>query len=358
MTELEQLYLKNKAWEVNNFSKPYFVKSIWFDRFKLVLPKHTGNIKEADSIFVWSDSNIEGLRDILINKRINLPIVVFEEPFIRSVDLYRAAYSKQHNEKYCMPYGFTWSNYAHYDIRGHGRLESMLTDKFVPLNLNQINRARRCINKIITNKLSKYNNQQKEFNADNSDYKILIVDQALGDQSVKLSNASCKTFEMMLNEALLKTNNVYIKIHPEQLVGRRKGYFNFDKPNNEQVFINKQNYPSVKIINDYVNPISLIEKFDEVWTVSSQLGFEALMCNKKVVCYGTPFYSGYGLTDDRNNTPSQQFRRSFKQLTVEDIFYKTYIEYSNYYNPFNFRDKWQLEDVLDHLILNIKQFPK
>ena len=99
----------------------------------------------------------------------------------------------------------------------------------------------------------------------------------------------------MLDDALRKTDNVYIKVHPEQLVGRRKGYFNFDKPTNEQVFITKQNYPTVKIINDYINPISLIEKFDEVWTVSSQLGFEALMLNKRVVCYGTPFYSGYGL---------------------------------------------------------------
>lgn len=355
MTELDSLYLKNKAWEDFNFSKPYFVKSIWFDRFRFVLPKHN-DILNADSIFVWSDSNVESLEHILINKKINLPIVVFEDTFIRSVDLYRAKYSMHYNENYCMPYGFTWSNYAHYDIRGHGRLESMLTDKFVHLNQNQIDRARNCINKIVSNGLSKYNNQHKEFKADNSDYKILIVDQALGDQSVKLSNANCQTFELMLNDALKKTDNVYIKIHPEQLVGRRKGHFNFDTHNNEQVLVDKQNYPSVKIINDYVNPISLIEQFDEVWTVSSQLGFEALMLNKSVVCYGTPFYSGYGLTDDRNKSSAIEFRRTFNNLTVEDIFYNAYISYSDYYNPFNCRDRWQLEDVLDHLILSINRF--
>ena len=357
MTELEAIYLKNKAWEVNNFSKPYFVKSIWLDKFKNFLPKPV-DINQADSIFVWSDSNIDALKNVLIDRKINLPIVVFEEPFLRSIDLYRNKNSATYNSKYCMPCGFTWANYAHYDIRGHGRLEALLTDKFIPLTNNQFRRASYCIDKIVKNKLSKYNNQWKDFKVDNNEYKILIVDQALGDQSVNLSKASVNTFKTMLDDALCKTDNVYIKVHPEQLVGRRKGYFNFDKPNNEQILVTKQKYPTVKIINDYVNPISLIEKFDEVWTVSSQLGFEALMLNKRVVCYGTPFYSGYGLTIDKYATEALKFRQTFNNnLTVEDIFYKTYIEYTTYCNPFNYKDRWQIEDVIDNLICQSKQFP-
>lgn len=352
------MYLKNKAWEVFNFSKPYFVQSIWLDKFRSFLPNAVSDIKNADCIFTWSDSNIERFKSILISKKINLPIVVFEEPFLRSVDLYRNKNTTQYNNKYCMPCGFTYANYAHYDIRGHGRLESLLTDKFIPLSEMQIKRSRYCIDKIVSNKLSKYNNQQKDFIIDNSDYKILIVDQALGDQSVNLSGCNSDTFKEMLDSALNITKNVYIKIHPEQLVGRRKGYFNFNIPNNEQVFVSKQNYPTVKIINDYVNPISLLEKFDEVWTVSSQLGFEALMLNKKVVCFGTPFYSGYGLTEDKANTNTLKFRKTFNNhLTVEDIFYKTYIEYTTYCNPFNFKDLWQIEDVIDNLIRQLKTFP-
>ena len=37
---------------------------------------------------------------------------------------------------------------------------------------------------------------------------------------------------------------------------------------------------------------------DEVHTLTSLSGFEALLRNKKVVTYGMPFYAGWGLTTD------------------------------------------------------------
>jgi capsular polysaccharide export protein len=44
--------------------------------------------------------------------------------------------------------------------------------------------------------------------------------------------------------------------------------------------------------------ISLIEVADEVHTLSSLSGFEALLRGKEVHTYGLPFYAGWGLTTD------------------------------------------------------------
>jgi capsule polysaccharide export protein KpsC/LpsZ len=39
---------------------------------------------------------------------------------------------------------------------------------------------------------------------------------------------------------------------------------------------------------------------DEVHTMTSLVGFEGLLREIKVVCYGLPFYSNWGLTQDRH----------------------------------------------------------
>ena len=48
-----------------------------------------------------------------------------------------------------------------------------------------------------------------------------------------------------------------------------------------------------------VNPWSLLDGVDTLYTVSSGMGFEAALAGKRVVTFGSPFYSGWGFTDDR-----------------------------------------------------------
>lgn len=55
-------------------------------------------------------------------------------------------------------------------------------------------------------------------------------------------------------------------------------------------------------------------------------GFEALLRGKKVTTVGAPFYSGWGLTDDR-----QQIARRDRKLSIEEIFAGAYILYPFYY---------------------------
>ncbi|GAB3537763.1 capsular polysaccharide biosynthesis protein [Noviherbaspirillum agri] len=70
----------------------------------------------------------------------------------------------------------------------------------------------------------------------------------------------------------------------------------------------------------------LFEHVDEVHVMTSLAGFEALMRGKKVVCYGQPFYSGWGLTEDLAPHPRRQRRLLLDELVAATlILYPTYV---------------------------------
>lgn len=81
----------------------------------------------------------------------------------------------------------------------------------------------------------------------------------------------------------------------------------------------------MRVIAEPVNPWSLIELVDHVYVVRSQLGFEALMAGVPVTCFGTPFYAGWGLTDDRVAVPRRTARPSLAEL-----FAAAYLDYAVY----------------------------
>lgn len=56
--------------------------------------------------------------------------------------------------------------------------------------------------------------------------------------------------------------------------------------------------PGVILFAEPVSVASILEAVDEVWTVSSQFGFDALLRGRPVRCYAAPFYAGWGMTED------------------------------------------------------------
>jgi capsular polysaccharide export protein len=72
----------------------------------------------------------------------------------------------------------------------------------------------------------------------------------------------------------------------------------------------------------------VLKHMDKVYVATSLMGFEALMLGKPVVCFGMPFYAGWGLTDDRVGC----LRRS-RQRSVLEVFAGAYVLYSRYVNP-------------------------
>lgn len=65
---------------------------------------------------------------------------------------------------------------------------------------------------------------------------------------------------------------------------------------------------------------------DEVHTLTSLAGFEALLRGKKVVCYGQPFYAGWGLTEDMLPVARRTRHLSLDELAAGVlILYPTYV---------------------------------
>ena len=77
------------------------------------------------------------------------------------------------------------------------------------------------------------------------------------------------------------------------------------------------------------DPIAALDAVDEVWTITSTLGFEALLRGKRVTCLGTPFYAGWGLTDDR----AAPIARRVARPDITALAHAVLIDYPRYFDP-------------------------
>jgi capsular polysaccharide export protein len=60
----------------------------------------------------------------------------------------------------------------------------------------------------------------------------------------------------------------------------------------------------------------LLQQVDEIHVLTSLAGFEALLRQKPVVCWGHPFYAGWGLTRDKRPHPRRTKLRSLDELVA------------------------------------------
>jgi len=197
-------------------------------------------------------------------------------------------------------------------------------------------RAHRAMEFLRRHRISKYNHQPiHPIHIGTHEKKVLVIDQVWGDSSILYGMSSDEAFEDMLCAAKEEhpDADILIKTHPVANNGFRRRHFNESAAGDGVYFI------------DYdINPISLLEAVDEVYVCTSQLGFEALMCGKRVHTFGMPFYAGWGLTDDRKSCP-----RRHRQRTLEDVFYMAYIEYSHYVS-YETMQPCEIETAMEELL--------
>lgn len=237
----------------------------------------------------------------------------------------------------------------YYDTSRPSELETILSEtdeSKVPKE-----RIRKLIERIRNLKISKYNHAHhvdfgNEFK-ENNRRKILVVDQSYNDRSVRYSGATGTSFHIMLQEAISQfpDADIYVKSHPDSHL---KG---------KQTYLSNQQYQysdRVHYISSDINPWSLLERIDEVFTVSSQLGFEALMAGIPVHCFGHPFYAGWGLTID-HASPINPFRRQsyLKTISLEALVYAALVQYPKYRNPDNGKI-CAIDEILDYLEVSLK----
>lgn len=182
--------------------------------------------------------------------------------------------------------------------------------------------------------VSKYNHAPDHTGALPDDF-VLVVDQTFGDLSVALGLADMGRFAAMLAAALAENpaSEIVVKVHPDVFARSRRGWLDLTVP-----------LPSrVTVIGSDCHPSRLLDAARAVYTVTSLMGFEALLRGKPVRCFGMPFYAGWGLTADDLPPPARRGKAAFEALVHGAL-----VTQSRYVDPAS-GAAWQAEQAIAHV---------
>lgn len=304
------------------------------------IPYSERNLLNTNNCFIFG-TQYKKTRNEYVKNAIfyNHPIYTVETGFLFSADTF-ANYKCDEKYRTCLSYVID-SVVPYYDARFASCLEQMINDKNFVITEEQKQRARKCINKIVSTHLTKYNHQPIfEPNIGRKDAKkVLVIDQSYGDMSISKGWGSEETFKKMLQCAIEENPDadIIVKTHPDTMSGHRKGYY-----------AGLKEHDNIYTQTEPINPISLCKYVDKIYVCTTQFGFEALMCGKEVRVFGMPFYAGWGLTQDE-----QICERRTNKRTLEELFYLSYIKYSHYVHP-ETKKVIEIEEAMDYL-LNLRE---
>jgi capsular polysaccharide export protein len=202
-------------------------------------------------------------------------------------------------------------------------LEDILSHFDFESDRDLMKRARESIETLIRARLSKYNScgslDITSFYGEKIKKRILVIGQVERDASVIYGCS--KRFSNNDLVFLARHENpdaqIIYKPHPEVLAGTARAISNPDAVRD-----------IVQVLDQDLSLPDAMDTIDHVYTITSLSGFEALLRGIKVTTVGCPFYSGWGLTDDRQPNP-----RRVRRLTAEQIFAAAYILYPRYMDP-------------------------
>ncbi|MEE4010532.1 hypothetical protein V1T76_00635 [Roseibium sp. FZY0029] len=275
------------------------------------------------------------------SKKLGRPYVQIEDGFIRSIEI--GAKGSPGLSFLCDDLG------AYYDARSDNRFQQTLNSDWSPsADLAQI--ASDFIISYRRERLSKYNHapdleldQYKDGRK-----KILLIDQRFGDASIKSGLADEHSFNRMLQTAILEhtDHEIILKRHPDATVGGMNSYFSNTR------IASFKSLNRVHLIDTEVNPHSLFDVVDKVFVVTSGMGFEALIAEKPVRCFGAPYYSNWGLTHDEVTISSRTRSRS-----IIDIVCALWIESSLYVDP-KFGNSIPAKQFIDRFSKTVEMYRK
>ena len=121
---------------------------------------------------------------------------------------------------------------------------------------------------------------------------VLVPGQVENDASVRLGGGLLQTNAELLRAVRMARPDAFIvyKPHPDGLAGNRPGRLS-------RVASPAAGGPDA--VAPDVPLVTALASADEVHTLTSLTGFDALLRGMPVVTYGQPFYAGWGLTEDR-----------------------------------------------------------
>ncbi len=260
------------------------------------------------SIAVWASRAPAGLAEAA--EQSGIPLIRVEDGFVRSVGLgsdFIPAASLVLD-----------SRGMHYDPGVRSDLEQLLAETEFDAAL--IERARVLIARLVARGITKYNVGDTALPIEwpAGKRRILVPGQVEDDLSVRLGGEGITRNLDLL--ARVRTANpdgfILYKPHPDVEAGHREGKIADGVATN---------FADV-VIRDISTAVVLAE-IDELHTLTSLAGFEALLRGRRVVVYGRPFYAGWGLTSDLAGVDRG------RRLTLEELVAGALILYPRYLDP-------------------------
>jgi capsular polysaccharide export protein len=279
-------------------------------------------------IYVWGLKFPPFIKDFC--EAHHIPLFYVEDGFVRSLKL--GAQKEP-------PASLTIDSRAPYfDATRASDLEILLQSYDFESNPELMHRAEKAMFLLLARRLSKYNlaaaTSVERLYGPKTQKRVLVVGQVENDASITYGCSIPVDNNMLVRLAALENPDAQIiyKPHPEILHGTRKATSNPDDVAG-----------ICQILHEDIALADAFDTIDHVYTITSLAGFEALLRGIKVTTLGCPFYSGWGLTDDRQSCP-----RRTRRLSVTEVFAGAYLLYARYLNPVTGK-KAEFEEVVELL---------
>ncbi|HSW17888.1 MAG TPA: glycosyltransferase [Ramlibacter sp.] len=269
----------------------------------------------ADRLLVWGGMPPPAVAALA--ERSGARLVRMEDGFVRSVGL---------GSDLIRPMSLVLdATGIYFDATGPSGLERLLgTATFTADELAQAARVREFI---VAHGVTKYNLEPRGTPQWPSAGKLVVLapGQVEDDASIRLGAARVNTNLALLRAARQARPDAFIvyKPHPDVSSGNRHG---------RVALIEALRFADA--VETRLSVVSCVESCDEVHTITSLTGFDALLRGKRVVAYGQPFYAGWGLTEDVPAASTAWARRQ-RRLTLDELVAGAMLRYPVYWD-------WQL----------------
>jgi capsular polysaccharide export protein len=208
----------------------------------------------------------------------------------------------------------------YYDPSRESRLDRLIAEA-AALEPKRLLRAERLVARLVALGLTKYNlgGPAPDLSAAAGQRVVLVPGQVEDDASILRGAGTERTNAALLRRARDLHPEAFLvyKPHPDVQSGLRNGAVPDD----------------TLALADAVLPdadtAALLTHVDEVVTLTSALGFEALLRGVAVTTLGAPFYAGWGLTRDLGPTPAHRRARP----GIAALAHAALITYPRYHDP-------------------------
>ena len=265
--------------------------------------------RQGGRLVVWASREPDGLARQAAAA--GVPLLRLEDGFLRSsglgADLVPAA-------SLCLD-----AEGIYYDPTGPSALESSIERGNFPQEV--LARARRLREAIVQHGLSKYNTGAAATGIawPAGRRRLLVPGQVEDDGSVRKGSPLVRSNLELLRRARAAAPEAFLvyKPHPDVEAGHRKG-----------AVPESGTRALADLVARGISSSALLAEIDEVHTMTSLIGFEALLRGRDVVTWGLPFYAGWGLTRDHLACP-----RRTRKACLDELFAAALVLHPRYLDP-------------------------